>query len=106
MTHDLIKNIMNVLEARVEKVIITDLIESTYYAELYIHRGGEVQIIDCRPSDAIAVALKNKAKIFVSEQVIEASLIGDFFSNLLDSDEKIDSWFNSLTPDDFGKLEQ
>lgn len=106
MTHDLIKNIMNVLEARVEKVIITDLIESTYYAELYIHRGGEVQIIDCRPSDAIAVALKNKVKIFVSEQVIEASLIGDFFSNLLDSDEKIDSWFNSLTPDDFGKVEQ
>lgn len=106
MTHDLIKNIMGVLEARVEKVIITDLIESTYYAELYIHRGGEVQIIDCRPSDAIVVALKNKAKIFVSEQVIGASLIGDFFSNLLDSDEKIDSWFNSLTPDDFGKVEQ
>ena len=79
MTHDLIKNIMNVLEARVEKVIITDLIESTYYAELYIHRGGEVQIIDCRPSDAIAVALKNKAKIFVSEQVIEASPDRRFF---------------------------
>lgn len=106
MTHDLIKNIMSVLEARVDKVIITDLIENTFYAELYIHRGGEVQIIDCRPSDAVAVALKNKAKIFVSKQVIEASLIGDFFSNLLDSDEKIDSWFNSLTPDDFGKIEQ
>ena len=106
MTHDLIKNIMGVLEARVDKVIITDLIENTFYAELYIHRGGEVQIIDCRPSDAVAVALKSKAKIFVSKQVVEASLIGDFFSNLLDSDEKIDSWFHSLTPDDFGKIEQ
>ncbi len=106
LTHDLIKNLMELFRANVDKVIITDLIDNTYYAELYVKKGNDVQIIDCRPSDAVAMALKNKAKIFVTEQVLETSLVNDFFSNLLDSPEKIDSWFNSLTPDDFGKVEQ
>lgn len=106
MTHDLIKCIMGDLEAVLTKVIITDIIENTYYAELYIEKDGQMKIIDCRPSDAVAMALKNGAKIYVSRQVLNTSVFTDVFSNFLSGEGKIDDWFNSLTPNDFGEIEQ
>ena len=106
MTHDLIKNLLIHFNAQVEKVVVTDIVENTYFAELYIRHNGEVVPVDCRPSDAIAIALKHKSKIFVSEYVYNSSILSDFFSNFLDNEEKLDKWFNSLTPDDFGNIEQ
>jgi len=106
MTHDLIKRIMGNLEAVLTKVIITAIIENTYYAELHIEKAGHTQTIDCRPSDAVALALKNGAKIFVSNQVLETSVFADVFSNMLSGEEKIDNWFDSLTANDFGEIEQ
>ena len=106
MTHDLIKCIMGNLEAILTKIIITDIIDNTYYAELYIEKDGQIKTIDCRPSDAVALALKNGAKIYVSRQVLETSVFADVFSNFLSGEEKIDNWFNSLTPNDFGEIEQ
>ena len=106
MAHDLIKCIMGNLEAVLTKVIITDIIENTYYAELYIEKDGQIKTIDCRPSDAVALALKNGVKIYVSRQVLETSVFADVFSSFLSSEEKIDNWFNSLTPNDFGEIEQ
>jgi len=106
MTHDLMKSIMANLEAVLAKVIITDIVENTYYAELVIEKDGEQRIIDCRPSDAVALALKNGSKIYVSKQVLETSVMADVFSNFLSSEEKIDNWFNSLSSDDFGEIEQ
>ncbi len=106
MTHDLMKNIMCDLEAILAKVIITDIIENTYYAELHIERDGKEKIIDCRPSDAVALALKNQAKIYVSRQVLETSVLADMFSNILRGEDKIDTWYDSLSADDFGEIEQ
>jgi uncharacterized protein len=106
MTHDLIKAIMFHLQGEVQKVIISDIIENTFYAELYIRRNDETAIIDCRPSDAVAVALKHHAKIYVTEQVMGTSIMSDVFSHYLDSEDKIDRWFNSLTAEDFGNIEQ
>jgi uncharacterized protein len=106
MAHDLIHCIMDKLEAELTKVIITDIIENTYYAELYIEKEGQIKTIDCRPSDAVALALKNGVKIYVSRQVMETSVFADVFSTLLSSEEKIDSWFDSLNPNDFGEIEQ
>jgi len=106
MTHDLMKSIMCNLEAILSRVIITDIVENTYYAELHIEKNGVEKIIDCRPSDAVALALKNRAKIYVSRQVLETSVLADVFGNFLSSEEKIDSWFNSLSADDFGEIEQ
>jgi bifunctional DNase/RNase len=106
MAHDLIKCIMDNLEAVLTKVIITDIIENTYYAELYIEKNGQIKTIDCRPSDAVALALKNGVKIYVSRQVLETSVFADVFSNFFSGEEKIDNWFNSLTPIDFGEIEQ
>ncbi len=106
MAHDLIKCIMGNLEAVLTKVIITAIIENTYYAELYIEKDGQIKNIDCRPSDAVALALKNGVKIYVSRQVLETSVFADVFSSFLSGEEKIDNWFNSLTPNDFGEIEQ
>jgi len=106
MTHDLIKNLLFHFNAKVEKVVVTDIVENTYFAELYVTRNGEVTVIDCRPSDAIAIALKNKSRIYISEYVYNSAVLSDFFSNFLDNEEKLDKWFDSLSPDDFGKIEQ
>ncbi|MCX6554906.1 MAG: bifunctional nuclease family protein [Candidatus Aminicenantes bacterium] len=106
MAHDLINCIMSNLEAVLTKVIITNIVENTYYAELYIEKEGRISTIDCRPSDAVALALKNGVKIYVSSQILETSVLADVFSNLLSREEKIDNWFNSLTPNDFGEIEQ
>ncbi len=106
MTHDLMKNIMRDLKAVLARVIITDIVENTYYAELHIEKDGREKIIDCRPSDAVALALKNRAKIFVTPQVLETSVLADVFSNIIGSEDKIDQWFDSLSADDFGEIEQ
>jgi len=106
MTHDLMKNILCDLEAILAKVIITDIIENTYYAELHIEKDGRKKVIDCRPSDAVALALKNHAKIYVSRQVLETSVLADMFSNFLGGEDRIDTWFDSLSPDDFGGIVQ
>jgi uncharacterized protein len=72
-THDLIKNIIRELGATVNRVVITDLIENTFFAVIEMTRDGETLIIDSRPSDAIAVALRVDCPIYVNEQVINSS---------------------------------
>ena len=106
MTHDLLRNIMRDLEAILAKVIISDIVENTYYAEMHIERKGEERVIDCRPSDAVALALKNHAKIYVSRQVLETSVLADVFCNCISGEQRIDRWFESLSDDDFGGIEQ
>jgi bifunctional DNase/RNase len=106
MTHDLVKNLFFHLGAEVEKVVVTDIVENTYFAELYVRHEEDTMVIDCRPSDAVAIALKNKSKIYISEYVYNTSVLSDFLSNFLDNEEKLDNWFNNLSPDDFGNVEQ
>ena len=57
MTHDLIKNVLYHMDAAVEKVVVTEVVENTYYAELHIRWNNEIKVVDCRPSDAVTVAL-------------------------------------------------
>ncbi|RIL09171.1 MAG: hypothetical protein DCC75_07155 [Proteobacteria bacterium] len=71
LTHDLMHNIFLELGAKVDRVVITELRESTYFAELVVSVGDRAMIFDSRPSDAIAVALRESAPIFVAQQVIE-----------------------------------
>ncbi len=73
MTHDLLKNVIAQLGASVERVVITDLIDSTFYAIIVLDVGGEKVIVDSRPSDAIALALRTDSPIFVAEQVLRSS---------------------------------
>jgi bifunctional DNase/RNase len=71
LTHDLMINVLNAMDAKITKVCVVDLKEGTYYAEIYIEKDDEVYIIDSRPSDAIALAIRCNAKIFANETLLE-----------------------------------
>ncbi|MGL6094984.1 MAG: bifunctional nuclease family protein [Fimbriiglobus sp.] len=74
LTHDLITNTVDQLGAEVQDIIISDLREHTYYAKLRIRHEGELVEVDCRPSDAIAVAVTAKVPIYVNEEVLGEAL--------------------------------
>lgn len=105
MTHDLIARLLDDCHITVERIIINDLVKNTFFAQLHLCKDGECKVIDCRPSDAVAIALKMKAPMFVSRLVVESSQMSEMFSAFLSSEEGIDNWFSSLTRDDFGKYE-
>jgi bifunctional DNase/RNase len=71
LTHDLIKNLMDCMECRLKRVVINDLLESTFYALLVLEHDGVETEIDVRPSDAIAVALRCGSPIFVVAKVMD-----------------------------------
>ena len=73
LTHDLIKNILLQLDANVDKIVVTDLQENTFYAVIHLRMNGDRITIDSRPSDAIALALRTDAPIYVTEEVIKNS---------------------------------
>jgi uncharacterized protein len=102
MTHDLLRNVIEDLRAVVEKVVVCDLKENTFYALIYIQAGGETVAVDARPSDAIALALRTKAPIYVEESVIENAKAVDFGAERPDT-ERLQKWLENLDPDDLGK---
>jgi hypothetical protein len=104
MTHDLLKSMINGLQAKVEKVVITDLKENTFYAQIYLNREGVVLPIDSRPSDAIALALRTGSPIFVDTEVIERAKNTDLTKDAGES-ERIRKWLENLDPDEMGKYE-
>jgi len=97
MTHDLIKNILMGLDIKVDRIVITSLTDNTFYATLVLNSKGNEVIIDSRPSDAIAIALRMKAPIFVKEEVFEA------LKKEMDPDKRLNDYLDSLSTDDFGK---
>ena len=102
MTHDLLRNVIHDLKAAVQKIVVCDLQDSTFYALIYLAINGEVVAIDARPSDAIALALRTRAPIFVEETVIDNAKTVDFSSEKTDAD-RLHKWLESLDPDDLGK---
>jgi bifunctional DNase/RNase len=102
MTHDLLKNVIEDLHARVERIVVTDLKENTFFALIHLNIGGEQVAIDARPSDAIALALRASAPIFVEERVIEQSKLVEPPTPQAES-ERLHKWLESLDPDDLGK---
>jgi bifunctional DNase/RNase len=96
MTHDLAKNIIRELGATVRRVVITDLIENTFYAVIELTRDGEVLLIDSRPSDAIALALRVDCPIYVNEEVIRNSRT-TFVEDTTQQDE--DDWPEDVIDD-------
>jgi len=102
MTHDLLKNILEGLGITVKQVIVNDLKENTFYAMIELNHNGGVITIDARPSDAIALALRVNAPIFVTEKVVTQA------KNIEVSEEKEETdrwkeWLENLKPEDFGK---
>ena len=103
MTHDLLKNLIEGLEARLAKVVITDLKENTFFALIHLERGQQVLQIDARPSDAMALALRAGAPILVEEAVLERSKSGDAAGS--DESERLRRWLETVDPEELGKYE-
>ena len=102
MTHDLLRNVIHDLKAAVQKVVVCDLKENTFYALIYVTVAGESVAIDARPSDAIALALRTRAPLFVEESVIDNARSIDFGAEKADS-ERLQKWLESLDPEELGK---
>jgi bifunctional DNase/RNase len=102
MTHDLLRNVIQDLKASVQKIVVCDLQENTFYALIYLGLNGDTVAIDARPSDAIALALRTKAPIFVEDTVIDNAKTVDFTTEKADAD-RLHKWLDSLDPDDLGK---
>ncbi len=106
MTHDLIGSMLFHLKGEVKKVVIKDVTENTYYADLYLCCGERTVILDCRPSDAVAIALKCGAEILITNVIYETSIMSEFFTCIFQDDEKVDNWFESLSLEDIVDIEQ
>lgn len=94
MTHDLLKSLLDLYEAKVISVVITDLSDNTYYAKIHLLFQDSEFSIDSRPSDAIAIALRAEAPIFANENVLKKQ-----------TNEELEQWLENLKPEDFGKLD-
>jgi len=101
MTHDLLRNVIHDLKASVDKVVVCDLQDGTFYALIYLRVNGESLAIDSRPSDAIALALRTRAPIFVEEAVIDSAKTVDVGTDKSDAD-RLQKYLESLDPDDLG----
>lgn len=102
MTHDLLRNVIVDLDGAVDRIVVSDLQESTFFAIIHLTVKGEHLIVDARPSDAIALALRMRAPILVEETVIDNAKTVDFVSESVDSD-RLQRWLESLDPDEMGK---
>ncbi|MFQ5722997.1 MAG: bifunctional nuclease family protein [Terriglobia bacterium] len=102
MTHDLIKNVLRGLKATVKKVVVTDLRDDTFYALIWLERNGNSITIDSRPSDALALALRTDAPIYVEETVLKSSKIASAVSEKV-GNEELRRWLENLGDEDLGK---
>jgi bifunctional DNase/RNase len=123
LTHDLLVGVLNGLGGKLRKVLISRVEKNTYFAELIIHRNGEVISVDARPSDSIAVALRTDARIFAQDELLERASIeiapdddpagpsgeprpegsSDRPSDRMDPDE-LKEYLRRLNPEDFGRF--
>ncbi|MDQ5859202.1 MAG: bifunctional nuclease family protein [Acidobacteriota bacterium] len=102
MTHDLLKNLLGELDATVERIVINDLRDNTFFARIHLLRGGTRWDVDSRPSDAIALALRVDAEIFVEEDVLEKSKTMRPDGDETDP-ERLKKWLEEVNPEDLGK---
>lgn len=104
MTHDLLKEIISILDAELARVEITELKEETFHARLLLKRNGKEFEIDARPSDSIALALRTNSKIFVSEELFKIASQDRPDSTALPTDpETLRERLKKINPEDFGK---
>lgn len=111
MTHDLIKNILESLDARVAKIVVNDLRDNTFFATIHLQVGKSEIAVDSRPSDAIALALRVAAPIFVDEEVVRKAKSVEVtreteVGGRAEDPQKIKEWLDSIKPADFGKLDR
>ena len=104
LTHDLIKNILNVFEADLQKVLIYDMINDVFYSELYIKKGDKTFIVDARTSDAVALAVRSDCPIFIKSEILEVVGVAVEPSEIEENTNATDLNLEELTVDDLNIL--
>jgi bifunctional DNase/RNase len=102
MTHDLIKTLLSGLEARVQKVVVSELKDETFYALIWLEKDGEIISVDSRPSDALALALRTDCPIYVEDAVLKNSKLTTQSGDRINNDE-MKRWLEGLNDEDFGR---
>jgi len=93
LTHDLVRNIIEGMNAKITRIVITEILDNTYYALIYLNDGAKEVPVDSRPSDAVAIALRTNASIYVEDDVIE-----------IKKEDELEEWLKNLKPEDFGNI--
>ena len=102
MTHDLLKNVFLGLDVRVQKIVVNDLRDDTFFALIWVEREGELMSIDSRPSDALALALRMDCPIFVDETVLKSSKVSTALAER-STNEQLRNWLEGLSDEDLGR---
>ena len=102
MTHDLLKNLLLGLEVRVQKVVVSELKDDTFYALIWMEREGRLLSMDSRPSDALALALRLDCPIFVDDEVLKNSKVATAVSEKT-TNEELRKWLEGLNDEDLGR---
>lgn len=102
MTHDLLASTLKTLGAEIEKIVICDLRDTTFYALIHLQQHGRPLTLDARPSDAIALALRAEAPIFVLSSVLDKAQAADRATKTSD-EEQLKKWLEEISPEELGK---
>ncbi len=102
MTHDLLRNVFLGLEVRVDKIVVSDLKDDTFYAVIWVERDGQLIMLDSRPSDALALALRMDCPIFVDEQVLKNSKVANALAER-GTNEQLRNYLEGLSDEDLGR---
>src|ERR1700756_734988 len=102
LTHDLLKNLVHGLKAQVQRVVVTELKDDTFYAVIWMEQNGEVVAMDSRPSDALALALRADCPIYVDEDVLRAAKVLPNPAEQVSSQD-VRKWLEGLGDEDLGR---
>jgi bifunctional DNase/RNase len=102
MTHDLTRNLVQNLNAELERVVITELKDDTFFAVLRLRQDGEQMLVDARPSDAIALALRFDCPIYVAEEVMQLARVNQGNASDGQASEHLRGWLEGLNDEDLG----
>src|SRR5437868_13514073 len=102
MTHDLLKNVLVGLQTHVQKIVVTNIKDDTFYAVIWLDRDGTLISIDSRPSDALALALRLDCPIYVEETVLKSSKLASTVSDKVNNEE-LRRWLEGLNDEDLGR---
>lgn len=103
MTHDLTRNLIHYLNGSLERVVITEIRDDTFYAKLWLRQGDEPVLVDARPSDAIALALRFDCPIYVAESVMQSARLTAANATEGQTGEQLRGWLEGLNDEDLGR---
>ena len=103
MTHDLIKTLLVGLDAGIQKVVVNELKDDTFFAVIWVQRNGEMISVDSRPSDALALALRLDCPIFVDDAVLKSSKLANNVAEKVSNNQELRRWLENLGDEDLGR---